>query len=194
MDRGAWWATAHGVTRIGQDLATKPPPPYNSIYYMVVWSRSLEKPTATLEEGGVVQWGHRNLPRSRGPCRTPQREQQPWSPASLQGQPGRKEPRSSHEGSHPEHSHGGVNPSLRVCPLLVYPLADILTVQPSGVSHSPRLPSHFCWRSPWSLVLPFPYLCWLTYFRCHHLYPIQTFSFPVQQRHTEDLTSGGVNS
>ena len=25
MDRGAWWATVHGVTRIGHDLATKPP-------------------------------------------------------------------------------------------------------------------------------------------------------------------------
>ena len=27
MDRGAWQATVHGVTRIGHDLATKPPPP-----------------------------------------------------------------------------------------------------------------------------------------------------------------------
>ena len=27
MDRGAWWATAHGVARVGHDLATKPPPP-----------------------------------------------------------------------------------------------------------------------------------------------------------------------
>ena len=27
MDRGAWQATAHGVTRVGHDLATKPPPP-----------------------------------------------------------------------------------------------------------------------------------------------------------------------
>ena len=27
MDRGAWLATVHGVTRIGHDLATKPPPP-----------------------------------------------------------------------------------------------------------------------------------------------------------------------
>ena len=27
MDRGAWWATVHGVTRVGHDLATKPPPP-----------------------------------------------------------------------------------------------------------------------------------------------------------------------
>ena len=26
MDRGAWWATVHGVTRVGQDLVTKPPP------------------------------------------------------------------------------------------------------------------------------------------------------------------------
>ena len=27
MDRGAWWATVHGVTRVGHDLATKSPPP-----------------------------------------------------------------------------------------------------------------------------------------------------------------------
>ena len=27
MDRGAWWATVHGVIRVRQDLATKPPPP-----------------------------------------------------------------------------------------------------------------------------------------------------------------------
>ena len=26
MDRGPWWATVHGVTRVRQDLATKPPP------------------------------------------------------------------------------------------------------------------------------------------------------------------------
>ena len=26
-DRGAWQATVHGVTRVGHDLATKPPPP-----------------------------------------------------------------------------------------------------------------------------------------------------------------------
>ena len=25
MDRGAWWATVYGVTRVGQDLVTKPP-------------------------------------------------------------------------------------------------------------------------------------------------------------------------
>ena len=27
MNRGAWWATVHGVARVGHDLATKPPPP-----------------------------------------------------------------------------------------------------------------------------------------------------------------------
>ena len=26
MDRGAWQDTVHGVTRVGHDLATKPPP------------------------------------------------------------------------------------------------------------------------------------------------------------------------
>ena len=26
MDRGAWWATVHGVARVRHDLATKPPP------------------------------------------------------------------------------------------------------------------------------------------------------------------------
>ena len=25
MDRGAWWATVHGVTRVGHDLVTKQP-------------------------------------------------------------------------------------------------------------------------------------------------------------------------
>ena len=29
MDRGAWWATVYGVARVGHDLATKPPPPFN---------------------------------------------------------------------------------------------------------------------------------------------------------------------
>ena len=37
MDRGAWQATVHGVTRVRHDLATKPPPPPNkqtSPFYM----------------------------------------------------------------------------------------------------------------------------------------------------------------
>ena len=27
MDRGVWWATVHGVARIGHDLVSPPPPP-----------------------------------------------------------------------------------------------------------------------------------------------------------------------
>ena len=33
MDRGAWWATVHGFTRVGHDLVTKPPPPLISERY-----------------------------------------------------------------------------------------------------------------------------------------------------------------
>ena len=29
MNRGAWWATVHGVAKVGHDLTTKPPPPPN---------------------------------------------------------------------------------------------------------------------------------------------------------------------
>ena len=32
MDRGAWQATVHGVTRVRHNLATKPPSPNNVIY------------------------------------------------------------------------------------------------------------------------------------------------------------------
>ena len=27
MGRGTWWTKIHGVTKVGHDLATKPPPP-----------------------------------------------------------------------------------------------------------------------------------------------------------------------
>ena len=27
IDRGAWWATAHGLARVRHNLVTKPPPP-----------------------------------------------------------------------------------------------------------------------------------------------------------------------
>ena len=35
MDRGAWQATVHGVTRVGHDLETKPPPPPLFAYLFV---------------------------------------------------------------------------------------------------------------------------------------------------------------
>ena len=31
MDRGYWWATVHGVARVGHDLVTKPPPPSHTV-------------------------------------------------------------------------------------------------------------------------------------------------------------------
>ena len=32
MDREAWRATVHGVTRVRRNLATKPPPPFTCLY------------------------------------------------------------------------------------------------------------------------------------------------------------------
>ena len=36
VDRGAWWTTVHGVTRVGRDLATNPPPP-PGVYELPLW-------------------------------------------------------------------------------------------------------------------------------------------------------------
>ena len=55
MDRGAWRTTVHGIERVGQDLATKPPPhmyPFSHLekrknFALNVNNSSLEK----LEEG-----------------------------------------------------------------------------------------------------------------------------------------------
>ena len=33
MDRGAWWATVHGVTRVGHDLVTKPHKAFINYYH-----------------------------------------------------------------------------------------------------------------------------------------------------------------
>ena len=32
MDRGVWQATVRSITRVGHDLATKPPPPQSAIF------------------------------------------------------------------------------------------------------------------------------------------------------------------
>ena len=47
MDRGAWWAIVHGVARVGQDLATKPP---NLIKQNLVCTRNQEKGAVTPQE------------------------------------------------------------------------------------------------------------------------------------------------
>ena len=44
MDRGAWWATVHGVARVRLDLATGPPPlPYNpTIMLLRIYPKELK--------------------------------------------------------------------------------------------------------------------------------------------------------
>ena len=37
IDRRTWQATVHGVTRVGHDLVTKPPPPLITIIYFVLY-------------------------------------------------------------------------------------------------------------------------------------------------------------
>ena len=78
MDRGAWWATVHGVARVGHDLVTKPPPPPYCIFSILLtlallyhftsvrmatirnstnskcWRGCGEKPSYTV--GGNVSW------------------------------------------------------------------------------------------------------------------------------------------
>ena len=39
MDRGAWWATVHGVARVGHDLATTPPPVGEVIFKETIWKK-----------------------------------------------------------------------------------------------------------------------------------------------------------
>ena len=43
IDRGAWWATVHGVIRVGHDLVTKPAPPNNKLKGGLKWRHSLIK-------------------------------------------------------------------------------------------------------------------------------------------------------
>ena len=35
MDRGAWWATDHGIAKVRHDLATKPLPPPHVNYITI---------------------------------------------------------------------------------------------------------------------------------------------------------------
>ena len=41
MERGAWWATVHGVARVGHDLATKPPPGASFSSWHIVHTQSV---------------------------------------------------------------------------------------------------------------------------------------------------------
>ena len=37
MDRGAWWATVHGVASVGHNIVTKPPP--QIIFFLIIYFR-----------------------------------------------------------------------------------------------------------------------------------------------------------
>ena len=60
MDRGAWQATVHGITRVGHDLATKPPPPHcdpeDSVYYPCRWCVANPSPWALVPQGKIFMF------------------------------------------------------------------------------------------------------------------------------------------
>ena len=56
MNRGAWRAAVHGVTSVGHDLATKPPPPGRQLVSSENWSFTfwlLETSTVLVSVCGV---------------------------------------------------------------------------------------------------------------------------------------------
>ena len=65
MDRGAWQATVHGVTRVGHDLATKPPPFYLISQGPLV---SLGASPGKTQRGGDL---HRNMQEKFNTAATP---------------------------------------------------------------------------------------------------------------------------
>ena len=60
MDRGAWRATVHGITRVGHDLATKPPPlhcdPEDFVYYPCRWRVANPSPWALVPQGKIFMF------------------------------------------------------------------------------------------------------------------------------------------
>ena len=52
LDRGAWWATVHGVTRFRQDLATKPPPYLQMVAYS--FSKTLASDVVGSSGNGII--------------------------------------------------------------------------------------------------------------------------------------------
>ena len=49
MDRGAWQATVHGVTKVGHDLVSKPPPMHHGYWPSVQFNQCLSKPSIYLD-------------------------------------------------------------------------------------------------------------------------------------------------
>ena len=57
MDRGAWWATIHGVAGVIHDLATKPQPwPQQSSHCIIILSMPVSPCTVSWSNGWVSSW------------------------------------------------------------------------------------------------------------------------------------------
>ena len=59
MDRGAWLATVHGVTKVGLYLATKQQNKYNCVFYMnwlTLASQGQSFPISLRQRIGKVAW------------------------------------------------------------------------------------------------------------------------------------------
>ena len=65
MDRGAWWAAVHGVTRVGHDWATKPPP-LPELRYKRGWPEERSFQKEKREYAMILWWA---LKTRAGPCR-----------------------------------------------------------------------------------------------------------------------------
>ena len=72
LDRGAWWATVHGVPRVGHDLVTKPPLVMNVTHllnpYIIIGTLlyGLERPSFCIEKPSLGShcWAAKLLPES----------------------------------------------------------------------------------------------------------------------------------
>ena len=63
MDREAWWATVHAVTRVGHDLATKPPPsPFIAALFITV--ATWKQPECPLADRQMKKMWHLHTYRS----------------------------------------------------------------------------------------------------------------------------------
>ena len=63
MDRGAWRPTVHGVTRVGHDLATKPPPPPRCLTEGRPWWLRDEELACECRSHGFDPWS-RKIPHA----------------------------------------------------------------------------------------------------------------------------------
>ena len=70
LDRGAWQATVHGVTRLGHDLATKPPPPMKTIglwaSQMVLMAKNLPASVEDIRDMSLIPGLKRSLGAGNG--------------------------------------------------------------------------------------------------------------------------------